>query len=193
LAIDISKALEIKGWCTPTELAWLAHKASQHERIVEVGSWMGRSTRALSDNTPGQVWAVDTWQGSEELKHFLADKPPDWLYESFIKNMGERNNVVPVRMPSLEASKALGDILFDMIFIDASHDYENVKQDIEIWRPHLKSGGLLCGHDFAPGWPGVIKAVSEYFPDVARSKALAQRFGPPDWSNNSIWHVVVPS
>jgi predicted O-methyltransferase YrrM len=191
MAIDISKALLIDGWCSETELTWLAQKALLHERIVEVGSWMGRSTTVLAEHTPGKVWAVDTWMGSEELKHILADKPSDWLYESFIKNMGDRANVVPVRMPSLEASRALGDIKFDMVFIDAAHDYESVKQDIEAWSVLCRPGALLCGHDY--NWPEVRKAVDECLPEVARKRALTRKYAAVDWfSNSSIWSVYLP-
>jgi hypothetical protein len=64
----LANALAIDGWMSEREVAWLAHMAAQHHRIVELGSWKGRSTRALGDNTPGTVWAVDTWAGSPTLR-----------------------------------------------------------------------------------------------------------------------------
>ena len=36
----------------------------------------------------------------------------------------------------------------DFVFIDADHSSDAVRQDIELWRPKLKRGGLLCGHDY---------------------------------------------
>ena len=48
-----------------------------------------------------------------------------------------------------------------MVFIDADHAYDSVKRDILNYRPFLRKGGLLCGHDYYYGWPGVMHAVDE--------------------------------
>jgi hypothetical protein len=51
----------------------------------------------------------------------------------------------------------------EVIFIDALHDYQSVKQDIADWWPLVRPGGYLCGHDFNHKWPGVERAVAEHF------------------------------
>jgi hypothetical protein len=51
----------------------------------------------------------------------------------------------------------------DVVFIDALHDYESVKQDIELWWPLVREGGYLAGHDYNHKWPGVMRAVAEHF------------------------------
>jgi hypothetical protein len=51
----------------------------------------------------------------------------------------------------------------DLVFIDALHDYESVKQDIALWWPKVRIGGMLCGHDFNHKWPGCERAVAESF------------------------------
>ena len=54
---------------------------------------------------------------------------------------------------------------FDMIFIDAGHTYTNVVEDIMAWRPLLRDGGVLCGHDYIDAHhPDVVKAVNDYIP-----------------------------
>ena len=160
------EAEKIEGWMGFEDLTFLAQQALKHKSIVEVGSWLGRSTRALADNTKGFVYAVDTWEGSNEphQKNFLADKPKDWLFDEFKRGMRGLKNVCPYRMTSLEAAAVLIHTRFDMIFLDASHGYEDVKSDILAWQPRLCEGGLLCGHDW--GVPGVTAAVKELLTDV---------------------------
>ena len=62
-------------------------------------------------------------------------------------------------MTSEEAHEQLKDRKWDMIFIDALHTYEGVKKDIELWKDNATV--ILSGHDYTPGWPGVVKAVDE--------------------------------
>jgi SAM-dependent methyltransferase len=176
---DISDALKIDGWMQPSELKWLAEKAKDKKNILEVGSFLGRSTRAMAQNTSGRITCVDTWNISDVPRGGVDDKPiedlsgesPDVMFERFKVNMLGLNNIHVVRADSVTASRQIPEeIKFDMIFIDAAHDYDNVKADIEAWRPKLAEGGLLCGHDYnygsGPKWEGVIKAVNELAPNA---------------------------
>ena len=167
---DISKAREIFGWMKEAELTWLAERAKDKKTIVEIGSFHGRSTRALADNTQGTVFAVDTF---EPLP--VEDSRVNQIesYEAFRINLADHINsyhVQPVRSDSISAAQNFPKALRpDMIFIDAAHDYESVKRDIEAWRPLLAPGGLLCGHDYGSHdrkeiW-GVTRAVHELVPD----------------------------
>ncbi len=145
------------------ELPWLACAARGRGCIVEVGSWLGRSTIAMAENTKGKIYAVDTWKGSQEHQEELKGKSPDWLYDRFMANV-RGLSVTPVRTTSVEAAKLLSHLRFNMVFLDASHDYESVKADILAWRPLLSAGGLLCGHDYQPSYVGVMDAVRELLP-----------------------------
>lgn len=165
--IDISHALTVEGWMMESELSYLAEAASKSKLVVEVGSWMGRSTSAIAANTTGKVIAVDTWKGSEEHAPMLAGKPPSWLREQFIVNTLGFENLSLAEMESGAAVVLLRglDIHPDMVFIDANHSYDTVKSDIFGWTSLLAEGGFICGHDYdPPNWMGIKQAVDECMP-----------------------------
>src|SRR5689334_23169780 len=124
----------------PDELEYLAHAASRSKRIVEIGSWRGRSARVLADHTVGVVFCVDTWDDSGigiDGWWNSSDSPAlhmeyGWLWKQFYANLQDHiltNKVIPILGTSLEGTTKVTKCC-DMIFIDASHDYESVKQDI---------------------------------------------------------------
>ena len=182
--LDAARACD--GWMADDELVWLAERAAWADSIIEVGCWKGRSTLALAENTPGHVWAVDTWQGTPGDAHLEEVQRlggPDGLYRVFCENLRhcfERGTVSMFRMDSVEAAKQFTPAAVDLVFIDAGHVYADVKRDLEAYRPLVKPGGILCGHDYAcPSHAGVQQAVDEMFPTVVNRAGL------------SIWWVQV--
>ena len=141
--------------------------------FVEVGSWKGRSTaymgvEIINSGNNIKFYAVDTWKGSEEHydKNGSSYDPiieqPDGLYNLFLSNIEPVKSVVtPLRMTSLEAAKCFVDESLAFVMLDASHDYENVKADIDAWYPKVAVNGILSGDDL--DWPGVGKAVFDSF------------------------------
>lgn len=154
------KAGQIDGFMSEEEMMFLREKSMLMESVAEIGSWKGRSTKVLLDNCKGQVTVVDHWQGSDTIRGIASETD---IHAEFIKNVGHYPNLKIMKMPSLEAAASLNGDKFDMVFIDASHDYGNVKSDIEAWLP--RTNKLICGHDYSDGWPGVKRAVSEKFPN----------------------------
>lgn len=161
-AIAVAESRGIDGFMEIAELDCLARLAVDREVIVEVGSWKGRSTKALACASPGIVYAVDHWDGAWGPG---AD-PEAGVFEAFSTNLAEEirsGKVVPIRASSADGARLLAErgVVADMVFIDADHTYEAVKSDIEAFMPLLAEGGLLCGHDYETVWPGVIQAVNE--------------------------------
>jgi len=161
--VDIERAVNIPGAhpAGPVYYKWLAEQASTRKMIVEIGSWTGGSARAMADNTEGLVYCVDPLCGTPEMARYFLGDYPEWLYDEFHKNLEELTNVRLIREFSVDGAQTCKDLglLFDMIFLDGSHDYESVKMDIRAWRPLLAEGGLFCGHDW--GYTSVIAAVEE--------------------------------
>jgi len=148
----------ISGWMRMPELTWLYETAKTMDNIAEIGSWKGKSTHALLSGCKGKVTAVDHFKGSPgEVGHKEAKS--DAVYKAFLKNVGHFKNLIVNREDSIKASKKYLDRYFDMVFIDGSHQYKDVRKDIKAWLPKAKK--LICGHDYSDVWPDVKKAVND--------------------------------
>lgn len=174
--IDITRAQAITGWMRDPELTWLAEQAQQHRSIVELGSYLGRSTRALADNTPGVVYAIDHFRGPSSVP--LPDEERETINERFIANVGDLIKSGKVVQITCDHGHIPPVNFFpDMVFVDGDHVYESVKRDIVFWQEKTMPGGLLCGHDYFIRFPGVVQAVEELYPPA---KVVP---------NTSIWFV----
>lgn len=137
--------------------------------IVEIGSWLGRSTihlaHACMASGRGRVHALDTFQGNagyERLYHRKLGRQAT-IFEAFQANVasaGLSEWVVP-HVGKAEETRADFREPVRLVFIDGSHDYAPVKRDIRLWKELLIPGGLLLLHDFRPEAPGSIAAICE--------------------------------
>lgn len=168
--VNISKAIQIGGWMSEKELTWLAYEAQRCNTITEFGSYHGRSTRVLADNSPNdcRIWAVDPWNGNYKTEDGLtvADMNTYCLpqFKINLRDHIDSGKVIPVRNFSYNFNP---EVVMDMIFIDGDHRYETVVRDIEKALDIVSMHGVICGHDYNhPIWPGVKQAVDEMFEHV---------------------------
>jgi len=143
----------IQGWMSEDELKWLNATARAMRSVVEIGSWRGWSTFALCESGCPQVIAVDHFHGSAEQQGFMRID----LKGEFEANVGHFKNLMVIPKESREAAPLVGEV--DMAFIDASHDYESVKLDLELWSPKCQK--IISGHHQFNAQ--VRQAVLEYF------------------------------
>ena len=152
--------------------------------ILEVGSWKGLSTSTMATickkhSIKANIIAIDTWLGAPEFWGWGLQDPtrgislrckdgyPQVFY-TFTKNMkslGHDDTVIPFPISSLCAVDVLKyyNLQADIIYIDAAHEYESVKQDINKYLEILKPNGIIFGDDYNSNWPGVMQAVDEIF------------------------------
>lgn len=178
---------DLEGWAYEPQLAWLRERASVRHRVLEVGAWKGRTTAVLADATLGHVWVVDCWDSTDpedEATEFIAQDGREGVLDAFLENMRPWSAKLTIlNMDWREAWKRLSHLAFDMVYLDADHRYEEVREQIVKWRALLAPGGLLCGHDGEHG--GVRRAVDELIPD-AQFHATPQQQGYPD---SLIWYA----
>lgn len=155
--------------CTVTGLVDLLHERFEPPIIcVEVGCWVGETTRELARNPDHVVFCVDNFCGNatgevpgEALLKTIADaKTPQGILKIFACNMQGHflKNVMPC-IGSSDFWREIWPFPVHFVFLDADHSYEAMKKDLGWWN-HVLPGGILCGHDYW-SFPGVGKAVNE--------------------------------
>jgi hypothetical protein len=162
-----------EGWFSyPNLYSRIVKRFPSGSRFVEIGCWKGKSAAYMcveiaNLNKDIEFFCVDTWEGSVEHKGMeeLSE-----LYDIFIDNLRPvEEYYFPLKMTSLEGAKKFKDNSLDFVFIDASHEYEDVKDDILAWYPKVKPGGIIAGHDYYheeyDWFPGVKQAVNELLTD----------------------------
>lgn len=172
----------LRGLCIDTKVRVAAN----------VGTFTGKSALVLAEYAE-RVYAIDTFRGSGPGKNEMTDayRTAD-VFAQLMRNLKESEHGQRVTVwtaESVEAARTIAEPL-DMVFIDADHRYSQVRADIEAWRPKVRTGGILCGHDF-DAFPsecdprrmmkfceqdfvdrrhyGVIRAVGEAFPDARKA------------------------
>lgn len=142
-------------------------RASNDDAVfVEVGCYMGKSTAFMATeiiNSGKNITfiTVDTFQGENTEPCINID-----LYKTFLKNIEPvKHIVIPIVGFSTVVSNLFADKSLDFVFIDASHKYKDVCNDINAWLPKVKLTGMIGDHDYEGGHPEVCKAVDEIFKD----------------------------
>jgi threonylcarbamoyladenosine tRNA methylthiotransferase MtaB len=166
---------KIEGWLTDKEgellhdlarnVALGATRGGAGGEVVEIGSWKGKSAFYLASGlidggSNGILHAIDHHKGSKEQQD-RSEVPVDTLGE-FFGNMRafHLGAVLKVHvMDSLLASRVV-QCEPRLIFIDGSHEYEDVKADFNAWWPKLSIHGILAFHDTISK-PSVSRLVDE--------------------------------
>ena len=186
---------DLQGWGSEHPMLQAAIWRTVPDRIIEVGSWKGMSAINMAKicqslGLTTEIVCVDTWLGSPGLytrkgdpyKASLAFKfGYPQLYMTFaanIINAGVADRISPFPAPSLMAAEVLASfsVSAPIIYIDASHDYKSVMDDLVAYWPLLRPDGVLIGDDY--NWAGVKRAADEFatrvgFPLVAEGEKFS--------------------
>lgn len=175
--------LDVSGWNSNSIIFNDIINKIKPEIIVEVGTWKGASAIHMANickqnNLNTTIYCVDTWLGSAEFYTFLKNTPGrdlltkngyPQIYYQFLSNVvlsGHADRIIPITNTSDIGYKILDsmNIKADIIYIDASHDYDSVKNDIKNYLNLLKDDGIMFGDDYM-SWSGVKLAVDEILQD----------------------------
>lgn len=123
--------------------------------IIELGSWLGTSTRFMLDCAPNAiVYAVDHWRGSYGHRIDLeCSKMLPHLLDTFIVNCWDyQDRIWIVKTCTVLGLHALMEenVRPDLIYIDAGHEFNSVYLDI-LYSLRFFPNAQLVGDDYAPG------------------------------------------
>ena len=147
----------IDGWLSNDEasgLYLLSCLLDQNCKVIEIGSWKGKSTFCLAKGLPkgGTLIAIDPFDGSGELESaaIYQEKQGDIpLFYQFVDNMtklGVMEKIKPLKGYSHQFINQFSDI--NLLFIDGDHSIEGCDSDFLNYSPYIVQGGYLVFHDF---------------------------------------------
>jgi len=127
--------------------------------ILEIGSYMGasmitwaRSVERLTE-LEANILCLDSWEKgtNTEYQSFMSKSLSDGsafrIFSHAQKFIGPRVNVIPLREKSCIALPLLRSNMFDIVYIDGGHLYDDVKTDIMEASRLVCDGGYICGDD----------------------------------------------
>jgi predicted O-methyltransferase YrrM len=154
---DLDAALEgVEGWFSPEQVARLVERAAAvppSGRIVEIGSFRGRSMIAIARSAPdgAEIVAIDPHAGNDrgpqEIEGFEDEAAIDSkVFLTNLERAGVRDRVTYVRKFSHDA---LDDVPgpIDLLHIDGAHRYKPAGDDIATWGAKVVDGGSVLIHD----------------------------------------------
>lgn len=187
--------LDLHGWGHESTAFRELIQTRKPKLIVEVGTWKGASAIRMAEEVAAagldsQILCIDTWLGA--LEFWTAQDDPErykslrlqngWpqVYYQFLANVchkGHQQRIIP--FPQTSATAALWLRYFglkaDLIYVDASHEEDDVYGDLLAYWEVLAPGAVLFGDDWS--WDGVRLAVQRF----ARENDLMIRFAADKW------------
>jgi hypothetical protein len=170
---------DTRGWNGNSDFFNQTIQKISPEIIIEVGTWKGQSAITMAksvreNNLNSVIYCVDTWLGAiefwtdlsytEERNLILKNGYPQ-IYYQFLSNVVHNNLqdiILPFPNTSLIAARYFikNNIKSKMIYIDGSHDEDDVYMDLKYYYNILENGGVMFGDDFS--WYQVRNAVDKF-------------------------------
>jgi hypothetical protein len=140
---------------------------------AEIGVQSGYFSEVILDTwRGGRLFSIDPWQAFPASEYVdisnVSQEQHDQLNRQTVARLarfGPRSCIL--RMTSAAAAPRFEDGRLDFVYLDAQHHYEAVREDLRLWAPKVRRGGVLAGHDYLdgainPGVFGVKSAVDEF-------------------------------
>lgn len=174
--------LDLQGWHGTSDVFKTLIEKTKPSIIIEAGTWKGQSAVTMANhvknlNLQTRIYCVDTWLGAlefwsddpninnKEERNLLQKNGYPQIYYQFLSNVvhsGVQDIILPFPSTTLIAARYFKrkNVKAELIYIDASHDEEDVYADLRNYYDLLSDGGIMFGDDIH--WHGLENAV-RYF------------------------------
>lgn len=190
LQLPVRKALCTAALKTRSDLGLHLNNLGLLGEGVELGTYEGEFAEQILRNWRGEkLWLVDSWCYLDDYldSYNGSDEVMQARYELAMRRLQcFRSRVGWLRERTEIGVSRFQDETLDFIYVDANHSYFHALNDLRLWYPKVKRGGLISGHDyfdaladdsFEPSsfgsWPkelltsyGVKSAVTEFAKDL---------------------------
>lgn len=131
----------------------LLHLAGQPCRLLEIGSYEGRSAMWIAEHLladpAARLWCIDPWdcslpqyKGTAEAT-FDANRAACPRGQQIVKLKGHSADVLPQLLTGVHFARPL-----DLVYIDGCHEARNVIEDFVLAWPLVAAGGLVIFDDY---------------------------------------------
>ena len=184
----------IKGWTSRADLltiSKLVDAVPENGVIVELGTGNGLVTVVLAERCKEcgiKVYSIDD---ASQFANYDFDE--GWAQKT-MNELGLSNFVTLMVGKSSEISKTFP-FAIDRLYIDASHHYIVVCDDIRLWYPKIKKGGIILGHDFITNNTDGLQVIKAVFDTLicGLSKDFLESIGFASHSNfrvdGTVWSM----
>lgn len=161
----------------------------QRGAVVEVGVQFGRFAEALlRDLNPRYLALVDSW------KHFpagpytkdpanVSDEEQEERYQECVDRFAGDERVQIIRLTSRRAAPIFPSDTFHLVYLDADHTAQAMRDDLPRWYRKVRSGGIFAGHDYTENeWIAVKPAVDDFVRLMGLELMLSAEPSWPSWA-----------
>jgi hypothetical protein len=172
--MDVNKVVWGKFHFKPRDtvpyISWVGNRSTLAELFndlgyktgAEIGVRQGEFSEIICKAVPGvKLKCIDPYLAYARNR-WVAQDEQDAIYAEAVQRLSPYN-VEFIKQWSMDAVRDVPDLSLDFVHVDGEHGYDNTMLDIIFWSSKVRSGGIVSGHDYIPGYQlSVIQAVHDY-------------------------------
>ena len=125
--------------------AW-ANEVGVNGYAVEVGTFSGENAVIMAKYF-NRVVTIDPWLNGYDKDDHASNADMAEVEKKYLERTEPFINISHIKLPSIEASRQFDDESVDLVYLDGDHQTDAVVADIDAWKPKVRKGGILAGHD----------------------------------------------